>query len=97
MLYVSRENPMDSYGWISILPPLLAIFLAIKTKHVYISLIVGIWLGWTIIQGWNPLSGLSQTVHALISVFKDEDNTRVILFSAFATCPSTGRVATFME
>lgn len=73
---------MDSYGWLSVLPPLLAIFLAIKTKHVYISLIVGIWLGWTIIQGWNPLSGLFQTINALVAVFKDEDNTRVILFSA---------------
>lgn len=73
---------MDSYGWLSILPPLFAIFLAIKTKHVYISLILGIWLGWTIIQAWNPLTGLFQTINALIAVFKDEDNTRVVVFSA---------------
>lgn len=83
---------MDSYGWLSVLPPLLAIFLAIKTKHVYISLIVGIWLGWTIIQGWNPLSGLFQTINALVAVFKDEDNTRVILFSAMI-----GAIITFTQ
>ncbi len=83
---------MDTYGWLSILPPLLAIFLAIKTKHVYISLIVGIWLGWTILQGWNPLSGLFQTVNALIAVFKDEDNTRVVLFSAMI-----GAIITFTQ
>ncbi len=83
---------MDTYGWLSILPPLLAIFLAIKTKHVYISLIVGIWLGWTIIQGWNPLTGLFQTVNALIAVFKDEDNTRVVLFSAMV-----GAIITFTQ
>lgn len=83
---------MDSYGWLSILPPVLAIFLAIKTKHVYISLILGIWLGWTIIQGWNPLSGLFQTINALIAVFKDEDNTRVVLFSAMI-----GAIITFTQ
>lgn len=83
---------MDSYGWLSVLPPLLAIFLAIKTKHVYISLIVGIWLGWTIIQGWNPFSGLFQTINALVAVFKDEDNTRVILFSAMI-----GAIITFTQ
>jgi len=83
---------MDTYGWISILPPLLAILLAIKTKHVYISLILGIWLGWTIIQGWNPLSGLIQTVDVLVGVFKDADNTRVVLFSAMI-----GAVITFTQ
>ena len=83
---------MDSYGWLSILPPLLAIFLAIKTKHVYISLILGIWLGWTVIQDWNPLTGLFQTINALISVFKDEDNTRVVLFSALI-----GAIITFTQ
>ena len=83
---------MDTYGWLSILPPVLAIFLAIKTKHVYISLIFGIWLGWTIIHSWNPLSGLTQAINALISVFKDEDNTRVILFSAMI-----GAIITFTQ
>ncbi len=83
---------MDTYGWISILPPLLAIFLAIKTKHVYISLVLGIWLGWTIIHGWNPLAGIIHTVSALVDVFKDGDNTRVVLFSALI-----GAIITFTQ
>ena len=83
---------MDTYGWISILPPVLAIFLAIKTKHVYISLILGIWLGWTIIQGWNPLLGLIHTVNVLVAVFADADNTRVVLFSAII-----GAIITFTQ
>jgi len=87
-----KEPVMDTYGWLSVLPPLLAIFLAIKTKHVYISLILGIWLGWTIIHSWNPLSGLTQAINALISVFKDEDNTRIILFSAMI-----GAIITFTQ
>ncbi len=83
---------MDTYGWISILPPLLAIFLAIKTKQVYISLVLGIWLGWTIIHGWNPVTGLIRTVGVLVDVFKDADNTRVVLFSAMI-----GAIITFTQ
>lgn len=83
---------MDTYGWLSILPPLLAILLAIKTKHVYISLTLGIWLGWTIIHNGNPLTGLIHTVNALVSVFKDADNTRVVLFSAMI-----GAIITFTQ
>jgi len=83
---------MDTYGWLSILPPLLAIFLAIKTKHVYISLVLGIWLGWAIIHSWNPVSGLIHTLGALVAVFKDEDNTRVVLFSAMI-----GAIITFTQ
>jgi tetracycline resistance efflux pump len=83
---------MDTYGWISILPPLLAIFLAIKTKHVYISLVLGIWLGWTIIHGWNPLAGIIQTINVLVAVFQDADNTRVVLFSAMI-----GAIITFTQ
>jgi len=83
---------METYGWLSILPPLLAIFLAIKTKHVYISLVLGIWLGWTIIHSWNPVSGLIHTLGAIVAVFKDEDNTRVVLFSAMI-----GAIITFTQ
>jgi Na+/H+ antiporter NhaC len=83
---------MDTFGWLSILPPVLAIFLAIKTKHVYISLTLGIWLGWTIVNGWNPLTGLIETVNALIAVFQDAGNTRVILFSAMI-----GAIITFTQ
>ncbi|MCJ7581508.1 MAG: sodium:solute symporter, partial [Candidatus Aminicenantes bacterium] len=83
---------METYGWLSILPPLLAIFLAIKTKHVYISLTLGIWLGWTIIHHGNPLTGLIQTVNALVAVFQDADNTRVVLFSAMI-----GAIITFTQ
>jgi len=72
---------VETYGWISILPPLLAIALAIKTRQVYPSLFIGIWLGWTALNKWNPLSGLRDTLEATIDVFKDSSNTKVIIFS----------------
>jgi Na+/H+ antiporter NhaC len=72
---------LETYGWISILPPLLAIALAIKTKQVYPSLFLGIWLGWTALNNWNPLTGLQDTLEATIDIFKDSSNTKVIIFS----------------
>lgn len=73
---------METIGWVSILPPLVAIILAIKTRQVFISLAVGIWIGWTIISHWNPISGLAATLNSFVNVFQDADNTRIILFSA---------------
>ena len=73
---------MINYGWLSIVPPLLAIVLAIKTKQVYLALFLGIFSGWLIIKGWNPFDGMASAIESCINVFKDEDNSRVIIFSA---------------
>ncbi|PIS28824.1 MAG: sodium:solute symporter [Candidatus Marinimicrobia bacterium CG08_land_8_20_14_0_20_45_22] len=73
---------MGEIGWVSVLPPLIAILLAIFSRQVFISLGVGIWIGWTILSGWNPLIGVAATLDSFVNVFKDADNTRIILFSA---------------
>ncbi|MBD3287831.1 sodium:solute symporter, partial [candidate division KSB1 bacterium] len=72
---------METGTWISILPPLVAITLAIITRQVYPSLFLGIFLGWTALNGWNPLIGLRATLDAVINIFQDAGNTRVIIFS----------------
>jgi Na+/H+ antiporter NhaC len=73
---------MSDYGFWSVLPPVIAIVLAIKTRQVYISLIMGIWLGWVIVSDWNLWTGSLATLQGLVDVFKDEGNTRTIMFSA---------------
>ena len=73
---------IDQYPWLSILPPVLAIVLAIRTKQVFISLLFGIWLGWMVMAGFNPLKGTLQTIEGLVDVFQDKGSTRTILFSA---------------
>lgn len=70
-----------TFGWLSILPPVLAIVLAIWTRQVFISLFVGIWLGWLILTG-GVISGLAGAIQACVDVFKDNGNTRVIIFSS---------------
>ena len=71
-----------SYGFLSILPPVIAIIIAIRSKQVYVSLMLGIFLGWLIISGWNPWVGLVNTVDALVNVFTEPWQTRTIIFSA---------------
>jgi len=73
---------MSDFGILSVLPPLLAIILALRTKQVYISLVVGIWLGWLIISDWNLLEGTIATLEGFVEVFKNPGNTRTIMFSA---------------
>ena len=93
---------MVSPGWLSILPPVLAIVLAIRTKQVYLSLFFGIWLGWTILADWNPIIGLRDALDACVNVFQDAGNTKVIAFSAFvgaliAFTQYSGGVAGFIQ
>lgn len=72
---------MDNWGILSVLPPLCAITLAILTRQVFISLALGIYVGWLILMGGNPLTGLAATLESFVRVFADADNTRIILFS----------------
>ena len=78
-----EPEPLAHVGtWLSVLPPVLAIVLAIYTRQVFISLFFGIWLGWTILADWDPLAGLASAIGECIAVFQDAGNTRVIIFSA---------------
>lgn len=47
-----------------------------------LSLGVFLWLGWTIMSGWNPVAGLAAAVDAFVAAVSDADNARVLLFSA---------------
>ncbi len=73
---------MDNYGFLSILPPIIAIILALRTKQVYIALLFGIWFSWLIINDWNFFTGTLAAIDSLVDVFKSASNTRTIIFSA---------------
>ena len=83
---------VESFGWLSILPPIVAIGLAIRTKPVYLSLWLFIWLGWTIMNGWNPVTGLIQSVDVFIEAVTDPGNARTLIFSALI-----GAIITFTQ
>lgn len=93
---------MEHYGFLSLLPPILAILFAIKTRQVFVSLLFGIWLGWVILSGGNFIDGSNATIQALVDVFKDSGNTRTIMFSCLvgaliAFIQRSGGVAGFVK
>lgn len=53
---------MSDYGILSLIPPIITIVLALKTKQTLLSLFIGVWMGSTIINGYNPLVGFAKVV-----------------------------------
>lgn len=93
---------MSDPTWISVLPPVLAIVLAIWTRQVYLSLAGGLWFAWTIIEGWNPLAGLAQSIDGTVAVFGEAGDARVIMFTLvigamIATVEASGGVRGFVN
>ena len=76
------EEIVQQYGVLSLVPSVLAIALAIATKRVYLSLLLGIFSGWLIINDFNFFKGFLATLQAFVDVFKDSGNTRTIMFCA---------------
>lgn len=68
-------------GWWSLLPPVLAIGLALTTRQVFLSLGLGIASGYLILAGGNPVAATFDTIDAGVAVFESAGNTRIILFT----------------
>lgn len=71
---------MIDYGIWTIVTPLVTIGLAIYTRQVILSLLSGIFVGFTVIGGFNPLTGVTDTLDGIIGIFSSAGNTRTILF-----------------
>ena len=92
---------MPDPTWTSLLPPLLAIGLAIGTRQVYLSLGAGVWLGYALLVG-GPLAGLGAAIDGAVGVLGDAGNARVLLFTLvigalIATVEAGGGVKGFVE
>jgi tetracycline resistance efflux pump len=93
---------MYEANWISILPPLLAIALAIITRQVILSLSVGIWIGFCLLETVNPLAGIGLALDGIVNVFSDAGDTRVLMFTLIiggliATIEKLGGVRGFIH
>lgn len=93
---------MNEPSWISLLPTVLAIVLAIWSRQVYVSLAAGIWIGYTILEGWNPLAGIATAIEQTVAVLGDPGNAKVILFTLvigamIATLEAAGGVRGFVR
>jgi len=72
---------IESYPFLSLIPPLLAIILAVYTRQVYLSLFAGIAVGTIILADGHILKGIADAIEACALVFNDPGNTRIIAFS----------------
>lgn len=93
---------MTDPSWYSVLPPILAIILAIWTKQVILSLFAGIWMGFTLLNGFNPITGVTAGLDGIVNVFTDPGDTRVLIFtliigSLIATIEHSGGVRGFVH
>jgi Na+/H+ antiporter NhaC len=66
--------------WLTLLPPLVALAIAVWTRNVYWALGLAIWLSETLIAGFNPAAGLLNSIERGVSIFGSEGNTRILLF-----------------
>lgn len=73
---------MEHYGILSLIPPIIAIALAIWTRQVYLSLIAGIFIGYLVLSQGHPWDSFVSTIDGLVGVFEDVGNTRTIIFCA---------------
>ena len=69
-------------GWVSLLPPLIAIVLAIALKEVVASLFFGVWLGAFLFAGLNPLAAVWRTIDRfIVPALADADHVSILVFS----------------
>ena len=69
-------------GLLSIAPPLTAMLLAVLLRQVVVALVVGVWVGATVVSGFDPLAGfLELGSRFVIGAVTDPDRAHIIVFS----------------
>ena len=79
------------YGFLSLVPPLLTIVLALVTKNVFISLFVGIMTGSFVLNAFAPLASFNAGLYAIVDSMS---GSNVIVI---ASCLIVGAVIHLME
>jgi Na+/H+ antiporter NhaC len=74
------EEKRFPYITFPILPPLLAIVLAIYTQQVLPALFAGIWVAASMVYGYNPLSATIETWKWIVSSITDSWNATILVF-----------------
>jgi Na+/H+ antiporter NhaC len=78
----SELDPTLTVGWFSILPPLLAIVLALLFREVVTALFAGVWLGALAVAGFDPIAGTGRLIDTfVVPAIADADHASIIVFS----------------
>lgn len=68
-------------SWLSLIPPLLAISIALFKRDVIVALLLAIFSAELILAGGHPLQALLQCIERLVSAVSTPDNSRILMFS----------------
>jgi len=70
-------------GWFSLLPPLVAILLALIFREVVVSLFAGVWLGALAVAGFNPVAATWRVIDefAVPALGDTGGQTQIVVFS----------------
>lgn len=91
---------MTSYGYLSLLPPLIAIICAFISKDVIVSLCLGVLSGLLIINNYDIFSAVLAFADLLAKLVGDSWNVRILMFCAMlgalvAMLSGTGAASAF--
>jgi len=67
--------------WLSLLPPAVAIAVAVWKKEVIIALLAALFVSETLLAGFNPGGGFTGLLDRSTEVFDSPNNSRILLFS----------------
>jgi Na+/H+ antiporter NhaC len=82
LLWVMPSGENATQSWWSLLPPLVAISLALIFRDVVLSLFVGVWLGATLVADGNAAAGFFRVIDTYArDALTDSDKMSIILFS----------------
>ncbi|AOT70757.1 Na+/H+ antiporter NhaC family protein [Geosporobacter ferrireducens] len=74
-----------TFGILCLLPPIVAIVLALITKQTILSLFVATWLGSTMINGWNPIVGFVKIISDyMVPAIASEWNASLLVLVTFS-------------
>ncbi len=87
---------------LSLLPPLVTIFIAIWRKNATIALLSGIFICGLLVANWQPFDGMMVSTATIAGVFDSMSNTYIISFSLLigvlvALMKSSGAIDSFIE
>jgi Na+/H+ antiporter NhaC len=85
--------PLTNPDWTSLLPPLVAIGLALVFKEVVVSLFFGVWLGALLYTGFDPISATMRTIDSLVAPALVNPNHAAILIFSFLLAGMVGVIS----
>ena len=69
-------------GWLSVLPPIVAIALALVFKDVLLSLFLGIFFGALFLNDWNPIAAFARSIDQFVAPsLADPGNASILIFT----------------